>query len=135
MTNKETKETDGLTLNEKDLKKLIETLDFEFNPKDLKKRIQMLITAKEVWGKELNSLTHKPNFNLMDEAKRQELQNNISMVENFINEYFVQYTSVLTESLHDESKRLNKLTTVLIFLTAVLSVSAIVDFMLRIFHL
>jgi hypothetical protein len=117
------------------LKKLRETLDSEFNTKEIKQRIQMLIMARTVWQKELDTLTKKQDFNGSDEVKRLELQQRISVIETLTNQYFMQYTTILTESLNEESKKLNKFTVVLISLTAILSASVIFDFMLRIFHL
>jgi hypothetical protein len=69
-----------------------------------------------------------------DEIKREKLADKLEVIERQIIQTREWYNTVLTDSLYHESKRLNNLTTVLIGLTAALSVFTVIDFLTRIIH-
>ncbi len=104
----------------------------EFSLDVTKLRLDELISKKKEKQKQIRMLINKKNFNALDEIKREELQNEVDSLENKINQIFERYNTLLTQSLYNESKKLSELTTVLIFLTAILSVSTILDLILRI---
>jgi hypothetical protein len=102
--------------------------------RNLRLKMNALIENKKKKENDISILVSKKGLSQPEEFQRQKLVNELAVLDNEINQTREWYNTLISNSLYEESIRLNKLTIALIFLTAILSIFTIVDFILRVIH-
>jgi hypothetical protein len=102
--------------------------------RNLRLKMDALIENKKKKENDISILVSKKGLSQPEEFQRQKLVNELAVLDNEINQTREWYNTLISNSLYEESIRLNKLTIALIFLTAILSIFTIVDFILRVIH-